>query len=160
MKKSIKYSILGVGLLIGVTALSGCTASFCSTDDKAHMLYMYDFGVSEYHKDIGAPEDNRIAVRGFENLFVSINRPTDSKSGIGYADANAEKNALTVPTDRFFVELDTTVLQHAVLASYNVSASTSLTKFADVPDTYVAKIVAEETELVTDGLVDFEKPIR
>ena len=38
MKKGTKIGLGLAGLLLGVVALSGCTNSFCSVNDKAHIL--------------------------------------------------------------------------------------------------------------------------
>lgn len=154
MKKSTKFGLLGAMLLVGVTALSGCTASFCSTNDKAHILYMFDYGVSEYHNEAGT--DNEL-VRGFSNLYVSAARPTDAKSGIAGADAAAIKANLSIPTDKFFVEFDTTLLQHAVVASYNDSITgNGVANFTDVPSDYIAKIVSVDktnNEVAPEGKI-------
>ena len=48
MKRSTKLGLGGALLLLGTVVLSGCTASFCSVTDKAHMLYAFDYGVTEY----------------------------------------------------------------------------------------------------------------
>ena len=57
MKKITKLGIGGLGLLLGAMVLTGCTASFCSTNDKAHIMYMYDYGVSEYKNDAGTSDN-------------------------------------------------------------------------------------------------------
>ena len=48
MKKGTKLGIGLAALLMGGMVLSGCTNSFCSTTDKAHILYAIDFGVCKY----------------------------------------------------------------------------------------------------------------
>ena len=142
MKKSTKFGLGASLLLLGTVALSGCTASFCSVDDKAHILYMYDFGVSEYYNDAGSGDATHEPVRGFSNLYVSANRPTDSKSGIGTADSNALKAYVAIPTNKYFIEFDTTLLQHATVEMYNIEASTKVTTFSEVPSSYTDKIVS------------------
>ena len=45
MKKGTKIG-LGVGLLLlGATAVTSCTQSFCSTTDTARIMYAYDPGM-------------------------------------------------------------------------------------------------------------------
>lgn len=48
--KPIKHKKLlaGLGLGFGVLLLTGCTANFCSADDKAAMAYPYDQGATVY----------------------------------------------------------------------------------------------------------------
>lgn len=141
MKKSKKLGIGGIlTVLLGTTVLSGCTASFCSTNDKAHMMYMFDYGVSEYHNEVGSADDNRTQVRGFDNLYVSANRPTDKQSGIGATEKNNKIAYCVKPTDKFLVEFDTIVLQHAVAAYYGK------TSFADVEAADLSKIASKPTE--------------
>jgi len=48
MKRKTKLALGGITLLLGAVALSGCTASFCTVTDKAHILYAFDYGVTDY----------------------------------------------------------------------------------------------------------------
>ncbi len=49
MKKETRTKLLGgLGLLVGALVLSGCTANFCSEEDKANMAYPYEQGVTVY----------------------------------------------------------------------------------------------------------------
>ena len=143
MKKRTKLGIGGLGLLLGAMVLTGCTASFCSTNDKAHIMYMFDYGVSEYHNDAGTVDNPNAQVRGFENLYVSVNRPTVTQSGIGATDN--DKNAVDYikPTDKYLVELDTVVLQHAVVAYYNQHEVSDKKNFTEVPATYISNVVSK-----------------
>ena len=126
MKKSTKLGLGGIVFLLGTIVLSGCTASFCSVNDKAHIMYMYDHGVSLYNNEAGA-DGNRTLVRGFTNLYVEAVRPTDTQSGIYKADLAAQKAYISVPTDAFLRELDTTVLQHAVADYFNKTSFSAVT---------------------------------
>lgn len=152
MKKSTKLGIGGLTLLLGAVVLTGCTQSFCSTNDKAHIMYMYDYGVSEYYNENSA-EGDRELVRGFDNLYVKANRPTDKQSGIGATENGKEAQYLVKPSDKFFVELDTVVLQHAVVAYYNDKNNTSISKFEDVPATYKSAVASRPA----DGNLDNSK---
>ena len=52
MKRKTKLGLITLGALAGVFALSGCTANFCSEKDRAHLIYAFDPGVTQfYHKD-------------------------------------------------------------------------------------------------------------
>lgn len=46
MNKKSKFALLGIGLVLGVGILSSCTASFCSIEDTARILYTHDKGVT------------------------------------------------------------------------------------------------------------------
>ena len=51
MKKGTKIG-LGVGLLLlGATAVTSCTQSFCSTTDTARIMYAYDPGITHYEQN-------------------------------------------------------------------------------------------------------------
>lgn len=78
MKRKTK---IGLGLLLatlGVGALTGCTASFCSINDKAHMLYAYDNGVTSYISDqeydaLQADDKGAYKLANAENGYSFIN---------------------------------------------------------------------------------------
>ena len=58
MKRGTKIGLGLAGLLMGVVALSGCTNSFCTVVDKAHILYAIDHGVSQYYDTEEAAKAN------------------------------------------------------------------------------------------------------
>lgn len=110
MKKRTKLSILGVSVLAGALLLTGCTASFCTSNDKAHILYALDYGVCDYYDVSDKPEG---AVQVFEtnpNLYYVVKVPTADTSGIGKANADAEKAGLKTPTNNYFIKMDQIVL--------------------------------------------------
>ena len=126
MKKRTKLSILGISVLAGALLLTGCTASFCSSDDKAHILYALDYGVCDYYSadDPNKPED---AVKVFDtnpNLYYVVKVPTDAASGIGKATADAEKAGLKTPTNNYYLKMDEIVLLDC-LSMQNVSKDTA-----------------------------------
>ena len=51
MNKKLKIGLGGAALLLGAVLLTGCTASFCSVKDQAHLLYAYDPGVTKYYDE-------------------------------------------------------------------------------------------------------------
>ena len=75
MKRKTKFGIALASLGIGVLALSGCTASFCSTTDKAHMLAAYDNGVCRFYDagDAEKPTENcyELKVNGVSNVWFT-----------------------------------------------------------------------------------------
>ncbi len=66
MKKKTKIGLGIAMLLLGVTALTGCTQSFCTNTDSARIMYAYDPGVTRYEA-------------GTDNLVV-----TDPDTGYSY----------------------------------------------------------------------------
>ena len=124
MKKRTKLSILGIGVLAGALLLSGCTASFCSSDDKAHILYALDYGICDYYSAEDKPEG---AVQLFDtnpNLYYVVKVPTDAASGIGKTNADAQKAGLKTPTNNYFIKMDQIVLLDC-LSMQNVDKDTA-----------------------------------
>ena len=110
MKKRTKLSILGVSVLAGALLLTGCTASFCSSNDKAHILYALDYGVCDYYSAEDKPEGAFQVFDTNPNLFYVVKVPIDAASGIGKANADAEKAGLKTPTNNYFIKMDQIVL--------------------------------------------------
>ena len=112
MKKRTKLSIAGFGILAGTLLLSGCTNSFCSDNDRAHILYALDYGVCDYYDH--EVKDSKPVFEGNTNLYYVVNRPTSEFSGIGKADKDAKAAGLATPTNEFFVKMDQLVLEKAL----------------------------------------------
>ena len=53
MRKKHKTAFKVLALVLGLFAVTGCTANFCSVNDKAHILYNYDAGLS--YDEAGQP---------------------------------------------------------------------------------------------------------
>ena len=115
MKKRTKLTVLGLSLIAGSLILSGCTASFCSVNDKAHILYAFDYGVSDYYDH--EVEGSKQVFEGNTNIYYVVNRPTSTSSGIGKADSDATKAGLALPSNNYFEKMDLLVLENALLAS-------------------------------------------
>ena len=130
MKKRTKLSILGISVLAGTLLLAGCTASFCSDDDKAHILYALDYGVCDYYSAEDRPKDaegNLLGEQVFDtnpNLYYVVKVPTDAASGIGKSKADAEKAGLKTPTNNYYIKMDQLVLRNS-LEKQNVSVDTA-----------------------------------
>ena len=131
MKKGTKIGLGLAGLLLGVVALSGCTNSFCTVVDKAHILYAIDHGVSNYYDtkeeaiaqipegvgdytwDLGQVEGTNLW------YFASFSNCKNLQKVI----TNGSKASYSVPTLKYYVELDKVVLKRT--AEYaNVDLST------------------------------------
>lgn len=122
MKKSNKLILGGACLLLGATLLTSCTASFCSTKDKTHMLYVFDYGVTAYHTEeeintIKANNSDAITfkVDGFDNVWGHVSY--DNCSSLKAIITEAEKQGLIVPTLTYYQKLDELVLEQAIAKS-------------------------------------------
>lgn len=121
MKKISKYSLIGFGLLLGVGVLSSCTASFCSVEDTAKILYTFDRGVTKYSTE--APAEG-IAYETDTGLIegVTVYKTYDYKNSAILRDEILPKlnsNGYYLPSIEFFKEIDNWVLKNAM--SYNQS---------------------------------------
>ena len=122
MKKGTKLGI-GIGaLLLGTLLLSGCTNSFCSTVDKAHILYAIDHGVCEYYN---SEAEAREASEAGKGNFVGQVPDTNVYYAAGFSNsgnlrkiiAAAQKSGISTPSIKYYVALDNVVLDHAIAAA-------------------------------------------
>lgn len=81
MKKRTKIGLGIAMLLLGVTAVTGCTQSFCSSTDSARIMYAFDPGVTRYQL-------------GSENVTF-----TDSETGKKYTVKNYQAVVATWNAD-------------------------------------------------------------
>lgn len=123
MKKKNKLILGGISLLMGSLLLSGCTKSFCTVDDQAHILYMFDYGITEYYdKEVSGSvklfeENNNIYVK-----YTDLDKMSE-KSGIGAANLAANAQGAPIPSTAFWKEVDNNVLETA-LEKANLNKST------------------------------------
>ena len=144
MKRKAKLTLGGIALLLGTVALSGCTASFCTVTDKAHILYAFDYGVTDYVNAEGAGEDTATAfayIDGtkveFDNIKYKTFSATDSEARqqiytycktYKSIDETATKNGIRLPSVTFLTTFDAVVLGHALKAGgYTTDTAKSLT---------------------------------
>lgn len=136
MKKRTKLLTGALTVLAGVLLLSSCTASFCSETDKAHILYAFDYGVSDYYdaEQEGAqlPEDAKPVFEGNTKVYYTVNVPTNNASGIGRANTEAAKAGLQTPSNTYFIKVDQYVLDNALKSYKGASYDTSTVTFSDV----------------------------
>ena len=120
MKKRTKLTIAGISILAGALLLGGCTASFCSAKDKAHMLYAFDYGVCDYYSEENRPVDQNgnpfgeSIFPGNTHVYYTVNRPTSTGSGIGKTDKDALAANIPTPSNAYFVKMDQIVLENAL----------------------------------------------
>ena len=122
MNKKNKLITGGLSLVLGALMLSGCTRSFCTINDQAHIMYMFDYGVTEYY-------DSNVegSVKYNDNIFIKYT-PLDKisdKSGIGSANNAAKQSGAPIPSLDYWIAVDTVVLNNALSKSqYNKSTVT------------------------------------
>ncbi|MBO6261261.1 MAG: membrane protein insertase YidC [Bacilli bacterium] len=132
MKKRTKLTVGAMTVLAGVLLLSSCTASFCSNIDKAHILYAFDYGVSDYYE---TQEEGTLPV--FEDnpyVFYKAVMPSSNNSGIGKANADAAKAGIQTPSTNYYVQMDKLVLTNALKKSKGDSVDLKKVTYAEVID--------------------------
>ena len=141
MKRKTKLALGGFTLLLGTILLSGCTANFCTITDKAHILYAYDYGVTEYTATAEGNQKAFAYINGtkveFDEVYYKPYSTTDSEartqiytfcSTYKKIDETATKNGIRLPSVTFLTNFDAVVLGHALQAGgYTTDTAKSLT---------------------------------
>ena len=138
MKKGTKLFLGGFALLLGAAVLTGCTQSFCSTNDKANMLYAFDGGITAYYAadDANKPAEAE-ALDGFDNIYITYS--IDNSPKLKEIHSNALGNNIACPTETYWKTFDVVVLKHALAGEYNKT----LTSYSDVTVDQVATALKE-----------------
>ena len=113
MKKTTKFLLGGTLLTLGVMTLTSCTSSFCSTKDKAHMMYAFDYGVTRYYE---APvqdvtEETPISIQG-NDYYVSYS--ISNCPALLTIVEGAQKSNIATPSVNFFKKVDEITLKNAI----------------------------------------------
>ena len=123
MKNAKKKTTLALGLLGGAILLSSCTASFCSPQDKAEILYPYEQGVTIYcsREDlpVGYPEEK--AIPGNDNVYKYVPVEWDETNTIPTFKA---KKSSFLPTS--LSSLNTLFVSATWLFKRTISSSTQI----------------------------------
>ena len=120
MKKGTKIGLGIASLLFGVVALSGCTNSFCTVEDKAHILYAIDHGVCQYFdtedeakaKLPADASESAYRVGQVEGTSVWYYASLDNCGSLQKIVNNGTKGNYSSPSLSYYIELDNVVLQH------------------------------------------------
>ena len=128
MKRKTKIAFGGLALLLGAVVLSGCTASFCTVTDKAHILYAFDYGVTRYVDAAEADSTYDYASAYINGSLVTLDNVkiqpySDNEDDMRLEiyeycktfksiDETATKNNIKLPSLKFLYTLDAVVLGH------------------------------------------------
>ena len=172
MKRKAKLILGGFSLLLGAVVLSSCTASFCSVTDKAHMLYAYDYGVSDYRAegaDVQAEayiDGNPVTLNNVKYKGFSTDDATARAQIYEYCstfktiDESASADGVKLPTIKFLTTLDSVVLGHAIEAAYKneeLKTKWGLTSIVNAADELTIDIVVRDysdTDPEHKGILD------
>ena len=126
MKRKTKFGIALASLGIGVLALAGCTSSFCSTNDKAHMLAAYDNGVCTFYdnNNTSLPETGCYkldTITNVNNIWFSYSF-ANNNGGLTKTMETAEKNNIYYLKSNceYWASLDLVIIEKAVNESNRV----------------------------------------
>ena len=161
MKRSTKIALGIGGILLGSLVLTGCTASFCTNEDKAHILYLYDGG-STFYSD--SPTHKKTVVSGDdvteidvanEPVSITYNGTTTTTAAYSYVDvlqnatlvtiySTANTNGYATPSANYWKAFDQIVLNRA----YAEYLSAGLEDYV-LPD--VSSLAAEDIKVSVDN---------
>ena len=125
MKRKTKFGIALASLSVGVLALSGCTSSFCSTNDKAHILAAFDNGVCRFYDaaDESKPTSNcyEIQLDGVSNVYFTYDFNYNN-GGLIKAMETAEKNNVPYLKNNceYWAAFDLVIIENAIKESKRV----------------------------------------
>lgn len=165
MKKSIKFSLLAIGLIFGASTLGSCTASFCSNEEKCRILFAIEPGVSMYYE---TEADALKAQKGEGYVYTTpskvwednenVWRMVEKKSNGNYTKSNqlmsiinsANTSGYYVPSDEYFIALDQKVLEYSLdQGKINYSKAT----LTDILG-YNEKVEGTDKEIHRQGLLE------
>ena len=115
MKKITKATLIGFGLLVSAGVLSSCTASFCSKQDTAKILYTMERGVTTYHESAPSESSTEQVTKAGLTFYTesSIN---NSKLLRNTIVPTLLTNKYFVPSIEFYELVDEWVLDTALAA--------------------------------------------
>lgn len=168
MNKKLKTLLIGGGLFMGAAVLSSCTASFCSSEDTARIMYVLDKGVTSYYSSSQIAEEkitDSIKLDGFSDVYVTYSFKRSSRLEL-ITNTALSTNKFYVPNINYFAALDTEVLYKAAK-----NANTTLTSSTTADDIntmlknngYVKFLgsksegTGEETKLVDTLFVNYDE---
>ena len=122
MKKGTKIGLGFASLLLGTLVLSGCTNSFCSTLDKAHILYGIDHGVCEYfdskeEAELQLPENydaTLYKVGAVEGTSLYYYASFENSKNLQKIYKAAQTSNYNTPSLNYYIEFDNVVLDHCI----------------------------------------------
>lgn len=136
MKKSIKRTLLGIGLAVGVFAISGCTASFSRPVEKARIAAAFETGVSTFV--YGDPGNGAEEYKPNTGIYQVVCGLEDEKLNGTLKSINntAVANQIFVPSIDYFKEMDKKVFDKVLVESQLQKADYSTEKFAEIMQKY------------------------
>ena len=129
MKKGTKIGLSFAALLLGAVVLTGCTNSFCTAKDKAHILYAIDHGVCEYYEskesaEANKGENDKVGQVTFLTNEVWYRASLDNSPGLKKIHEAAASQNFATPSLDYYIALDNKVLEVAIDADATLTKET------------------------------------
>ena len=129
MKKGTKIGLSLAALLLGAVVLTGCTNSFCTAKDKAHILYAFDHGVCEYYESeeqasADKGESDKVGKVSFLTNEVWYRASLDNSPGLKKIHEGAASQNFATPSLEYYIALDDEVLKAAIAEDTTVTIET------------------------------------
>lgn len=157
MKKKNKLILGGISILLGGLVLTGCTKSFCTVNDQAHIMYMFDYGVTQYIDKSDKVASDIQLFEGNDNIYVRYTALSDmpENSGIGLANAQAASLGAPTPSVNYWASVDNYVLSLALAKTSFSKATITYNELIQTLDDYgYLKFVGTEENDVIFGNLD------
>ena len=107
MKRKTKLGLGISALATGLILLTGCTASFCSVQDKSNMLYAYDDGITKYYSSqVEGSEQHPY----FTNVYYSVSLEKNINPGLKKIFETCDKNYIEKPAEDYWAAMDKVLL--------------------------------------------------
>lgn len=145
MKRSAKIGLGAAALFMAATFLTGCTASFCNVNDKAHMLFMFDPGVTIYTNsetrvvDDETVNNKQLVIDGVVVNGIYTYTNFDANKSLNEIKATTDKSGLRFPSMDYWAAFDQIVLEEAFKASNksidSIKKAEDITTY-DAPELY------------------------
>lgn len=134
MKRGLKLVLEGTLLLLTTILVTGCTASFCRDIDKAHMLYAYDYGITDYYASKNEAGDNiayyydsNNVKTEIEGIYYTRNLTKEFNKTIVSINETASKQSVSTPSDLYWETLDAVFLGYCIEYTNQIGDTTFTT---------------------------------
>ncbi len=114
MKKRTKIGLGLSALIFGIFALSGCTTSFCSTNDKANMLYAYDNGVTAYYNATDADLPETATLIPGTSIYKDVSYVYNNGGLNQIIKTAVETNNIEVPSIDYWETVDDIIFENLI----------------------------------------------
>ena len=110
MRRKKKLGLGITALCGGLLLLTGCTASFCDTQDKSNMLYAYDDGITRYYSEADKPA-SAVQHAYFTNVYYTVSLEDNINPALTAIIDTCKKNSIETPHQDYWATMDGLLLE-------------------------------------------------